>query len=187
MHTVWFAVALFIHIIGFAVAFGSVVVIDTAGFLWLMGKRGFGLGRVSRIADVTQPLIWLGFSALVVSGLYMQLEIGRADTTSLIKFGLVAALGLNGIVLHRLKRALARFPDDASLHQIGAYVPAMFVSTAVSQIGWWGAALIGFAHAYTRSAVHLPISALTALTTFYGIWVAAYVVARVYERKAAAL
>lgn len=187
MHIDWFAVALFVHVVAFAVGFGAVVVVDTAGLLWLTGKREFGLGRVSRVADVTQPLIWVGFVTLILSGVYMQLDIGHADATSWIKFGLVAALGGNGVVLHHLKRVLGRFPDDAGLQDVKAYMPAMFISTTVSQIGWWGAALIGFAHAYTRNAVASPVSPLAALLSLYGVWAAACAVSYIYERKARTL
>lgn len=51
---------LFIHLISLIVGFGSVIVIDTFGFLWLLKK--VKLTFVNRVANVTQPLIWIGWS-----------------------------------------------------------------------------------------------------------------------------
>lgn len=183
MHSAAFAVALFAHIVSFAVAFGAVVVVDAVGFLWLLGRQKFGLGRVVRVADITQPLIWLGFTGLVVSGIYMQLEIGAVDAASMIKFGLVLALALNGLVLHQLKKAFSQLPEHTSFRFDSPYVPAMFIASAISQVGWWGAALIGFVHAYTRRPVSSPVSAPTALAIFYAVWLAAFAITQLYQRR----
>ncbi|MBP9686991.1 MAG: hypothetical protein KBD66_04300 [Candidatus Doudnabacteria bacterium] len=183
MYSQVFVAALFLHVVSFAISFGSMIVVDCAGLLWLTGSRGFRLGRVLRVADITQPLIWLGFVGLIASGVYMQWEIGKVDTSSIIKFGLVGALGVNGVVLHLLKKAFSEFPEEATPHEAKRYIPAMAVATAISQVGWWGAAIIGFTHAYIRDAVASPVSPVVSLCLFYGLWIIAAAVSGLYQRK----
>ena len=171
MDTFAFGFALFLHIIFFAIAFGAVAVVDSAGLLWMVKKRTVRLGSVLRVADITQPLIWIGFLGLIGSGTFMQIQIGHVGEATVLKLGLVLAAGVNGFVLHRLKKALSRLDPDLSFSDLGPVLFQLMLATTVSQVSWWGAAVIGFLHAYERAAVPLPLGPEIILPLFYGVWV----------------
>ena len=61
-----FYIALFVHIVSLIVGFGSVIVVDFFGLLWIFKKKT--LKEVTEVAHVTQFLIWLGWGGLVISG-----------------------------------------------------------------------------------------------------------------------
>lgn len=129
-----FYLFLFIHFIFIAVGFGAVIVIDTFGFLWL--RKKVALELVMKVADVTQRLIWIGWSGLVISGIVLLGLMGwHVGARTALKLFFVAMLGMNGIFLHYIKKAFER-----------GEVPMgrMVLATVISQIGWWGAIVIGF-------------------------------------------
>jgi len=132
-------VALFTHLAALVVGFGAVLAVDWLGVLWLV--------RRTRLADVlataarmTVP-IWLGLAALVASGALLSPD--PTSPRTVLKLGLVALAGVNGAYVHRLHpRLLAagETPPRALLRR-GA------TSTAVSQLCWWGATVVGFLNA----------------------------------------
>lgn len=159
-----FLIFLFIHLVALVLGFGSVMVVDVFGLLWLSGKVKLAL--VNRVAHVTQRLIWLGWGGLVLSGIGLIYLKGSVDNLTLIKLFLVAALGVNGIFLHYIKKSMEHIrdgrPDRLEMFRIG-------LATVISQIGWWGAVVIGFLHRHWRHSIPWPenpwfvISVLTAV------------------------
>jgi hypothetical protein len=164
MDNLGFYIALFAHLIGLIIGFGAVMVIDAFGALWLFKKLNIELPLVRRVADITQRLIWIGFSILVVSGIVMLLMKGSVSDLAKIKLVLVGLVGLNGIFLHYIKKAMDNLGQNARevpskiMFRIG-------LATGISQLGWWGATLIGFYNRHIGDPLgfaefYLPISGL---------------------------
>lgn len=135
-------VALFIHLISMAVGFGSVVMVDVYGLLWLLGHRT--LAEVVTLATAAHVVIALGVGGLLASGIAL-----RPDLSSpLAQFKMVLVLGLmlNGVAAQRL---LQRLDQTLAPETRGASIPwagfrRVMVVAAVSQSTWWGAIAIGF-------------------------------------------
>jgi hypothetical protein len=152
MDTPGFYIALFVHLVSLVVGFGAVVVIDTFGLLWLLRKTT--LETVVRVAHTTQMLIWVGWIGLVCSGLFLITTKGFVDNLTAIKLFFVVMLGLNGVALHFLKRGFEKYEKQD-------WVPAIYkfrigLTSAVSQLGWWGALSIGFLHRHWRHEINWP-------------------------------
>lgn len=136
-HRVLHEGALFVHLASLVLGFGAVLTVDWVGLLWLLGRRAFE-DVTTAAGNVTFP-IWAGYAGLVGSGLLLEPDLGARLTQ--VKIALVLLIGLNGLVATALHRRLA---DGPSLRLV-----AISSTTALlSQIGWWGAVVIG--HLTTR-------------------------------------
>lgn len=139
-------VALSLHVLSLVVSFGAVLVIDWHGLLWLAGRRG--LTESTRLAAGAGPLIWGGLAGLMATGALLHPNLQSPLTVT--KLVLVLAVAWNGAAMSALRRRMAQLP---------AYVkPAdlprrdwrlMMTATVISQVGWWGAILIGFVNSST--------------------------------------
>lgn len=142
-----FDIARFVHVISVITGFGAVIVIDSFGLAWFFKKASVRL--LNQVANVTEKLIWLGWFGAVLSGSFMVYKMGGlsaiGDLTALKVF-LVALLGLNGVNLHYIKKKLERSGENIPL----SLMLRVGVASFVSQVGWWGALIIGFlsSHAY---------------------------------------
>ncbi len=172
MYSAEFYIALLIHLVSLIVGLGSVLVIDAFGVLWL--TKRVTLVSVVKVANVTQELIWLGWFGLVFSGIPLILIKGSVDNLTLIKLFLVVLVGLNGLFLHHIKK---RFQSIVRYH--GTVSPRdefhIGFATLISQVGWWGAVIIGFAHRHIAHRMDWPenpwpymiTSIIVIITTFY--------------------
>ena len=153
MNTLPFYIFLFIHLVALIVGFGAVIVVDTSGLLAL--RKKITLKTLNHIADITQRLIWTGWGALVVSGVaLLYLKGFNPDSLSQIKIFFVILLGLNGIFLHYIKKWTTKYD---SLADIPLYLKFRTgVAMAVSQMGWWGAIIIGFVHRHWKQRIDWP-------------------------------
>lgn len=140
-----FDIARFIHITSVIIGFGAVIVIDSFGLAWLFKKATIKL--LVSVAAVTQRLIWLGWFGAVLSGSFMIYKMGGlsaiGDLTAL-KIFLVALLGLNGVNLHFIKKKLGQFGENipkSLMLRVG-------IASFISQVGWWGALIIGFLNSH---------------------------------------
>ncbi|ARZ68555.1 hypothetical protein M1P56_31325 [Streptomyces sp. HU2014] len=142
-------VALFAHLASLVVGFGAVLTVDWLGLLWLLGRRP--LPEVLRTADAVHLPIWLGLAGLVGSGVLLHPDPGSPLTQ--VKLGLVLLVALNGVHAWTLGPALAALsgprgadaPGDAPGAPVSRALTARCASTVlVSQLGWWGATVIGF-------------------------------------------
>lgn len=168
MDTILFArIALFVHIISLVVGFGSVLIIDTFGLLWLLKKAP--LSFVMKVANVTQRLIWLGWFGLVASGSYLLWFKGFTDNLTWMKLFFVALVGLNGIWLHFIKKGFERIQNNPQIPPRSIF--DMSLSTAISQIGWWSAIVIGFLHHEWRGNINWPPNPFTIM----GVLIAAII------------
>ncbi len=141
----------FIHLISLIIGFGAVLVIDTSGLLWILKKRS--LSFVQSVAEVTQPLIWIGWSGLVLSGSALLIMKGSVSGLTAIKLFFVALLGLNGLYLHITKQSFPTSPDTISIPSILKF--RITIASTLSQIGWWGAIIIGFLN--TKVKTNIPV------------------------------
>jgi hypothetical protein len=142
--------ALFVHLMSMAVGFGTVVMVDVYGLLWLFGYRT--LSEVLALTDAAHAVIALGVGGLLASGIALKPDI--TSPMARLKLVLVLILMLNGVaaqrMLHRMRNSL---PGDAR----GANIPwvafqRVLAAAAISQATWWGAITIGFlTNAYRNS------------------------------------
>jgi hypothetical protein len=152
MDTPIFFVFLFIHIASLITGFGAVITIDFSGVLWMMKK--LPLKTVSQIANVTQRLIWIGWTGLVLSGIGLITLKGFIDELTWIKLFFVAMLGLNGIFLHYIKKSTDALGDVNELPKHLIFRTGL--ASAISQLGWWGALTIGFVHRHIWHYIPYP-------------------------------
>ncbi|WP_084327866.1 transposase [Intrasporangium oryzae] len=134
-------VVLALHVVSLIVAFGTVLVIDWHGLLWLAGRRH--LMESTRIAAASGPMIWAGLAGLIATGAFLHPDLTAPRTV--VKLLLVLAVAWNGAAMSVFRRRLARLPPDTTPGQLPRTDwRILVVSTTISQIGWWGAMTIGF-------------------------------------------
>lgn len=141
-------IALAVHVTSVVVALGAVLVVDWHGLLWLLGRRG--LNESTRLAAATGPLIWGGLAGLAGSGAFLKPDLSAPWT--LVKLVLVLMVAWNGAAMSMLRRRLSQLPTGSRPTQIPRRDwRFMMAATVVSQIGWWGAVVIGFLNTASRS------------------------------------
>lgn len=152
METPAFFVALYVHLTCLILAFGAVMVTDHYGVLWMRHKTSFA--RMVTVADRTQKLIWIGWFGMIASGIPLLVLKAEIDNLMIWKLVLVGAAGLNGLALHRILGSLRRLQDADAVPTAVAF--RLGLSTAVSQLAWWGAMTIGFLHRHVWDVIEWP-------------------------------
>lgn len=147
-----FYVLLFIHLIGLILGFGSTLVTDLYGALWLRDRERFP--HIVRVSGHTETFIWAGWCLTVAAGIPLLVIKAEIDNLLLVKLFFVALVGANGVLLRRIQQRLAGYAE-------GDDVPAVVMFRAafclfVSQLGWWGAVSIGFAHRHIQTVIDWP-------------------------------
>lgn len=176
MDTPLFYGFLFVHLISLIVGFGAVIVIDAVGLLWVRGH--VAATRLFGVAEVTQQVIWLGWGGLVISGIGLLTLKGSVDSLMTIKLFLVAMIGANGLALHFIKKALHGMVRYESVPPVYKY--RIIATSAVSQVGWWGALIIGFMHGHISNTFDWPTSPVPALVVIAGAWFAIVFIGHVW-------
>lgn len=130
-------VAVFVHLASLVLGFGSVLAVDWVAALWVMHRRS--LSDVLRTASNAHGPIWMGYAGLVLSGVLLEPDLGNPSTQ--VKIALVVLIGWNGVLATLVHRQLSMsagtvVPGRQLLTSVGA--------ATVSQLGWWGAMLLGF-------------------------------------------
>jgi len=133
-------ILLFIHLVSLVMGFGAVMVIDTFGLLWLLKK--VKLSFVQQVANTTQPLIWIGWSLLVITGIPLIVMKGGVSGLSMIKIFAVLLLGVNGVYLHIIKKSMDNINDNSVMPSLAKF--RITLASFISQAGWWTAIVIGF-------------------------------------------
>jgi len=135
-------VALFVHVMSMAVGFGSVVMVDVYGLLWLFGQKT--LAGVVELATVAHTVIAGAVGGLMASGIALRPDLG--SPLARFKMILVLVLMLNGAaaqrMLHRMKQTLP--PDTRGANIPWAGFQRVMTAAMISQSTWWGAIAIGF-------------------------------------------
>jgi transposase-like protein len=135
-----------LHVLSLVVSFGTVLVIDWHGLLWLSGRRG--LTESTRLAAAAGPLIWLGLGGLIASGALLHPNLSSPVTVT--KLVLVLAVAWNGAAMSEFRRRLAQLPPYVKPGDLPRRDWRLLLgATVISQIGWWGAILIGFVNTST--------------------------------------
>lgn len=128
--------ALFIHIVALVVGFGAVLTVDWYALLWLLGRRS--LHEMAKIGAAVHLPIWLGLAGLVLSGMLLRPDLSAPLTW--IKLGLVLLITLNGLHAYAIGERLLRLDGEVPRRLLLRASAA----AALSQLGWWGATIIGF-------------------------------------------
>lgn len=153
MDTPIFYLFLFVHLISLIVGFGSVLVTDFFGLLWL--RRKIDLQLMVKISGHTKQLVWLGWGGLVASGIGLITLKGYLDNLTELKLFFVVMVGVNGIFMHKIHAILGGLNGAVISKQLKFRIA---VTSAISQIGWWGAIMIGFVHRHWRHNIPWPES-----------------------------
>ncbi|MDR7127784.1 hypothetical protein J2X69_000112 [Algoriphagus sp. 4150] len=170
METTAFFIFLFFHLGFLILGFGSVLVTDLYGLLWVRDHVRFT--QLISVSGVTQKFIWAGWIGMVAAGIPLAILKGEVDNLMIIKLFFVAIIGINGLLLHYLQKKVA-------IYKKGDHVPNLFMfrlifSLFVSQLSWWSALLIGFLHRHVSTVINWPeipwlVSGLI-LATLLVIW-----------------
>lgn len=152
METTPFFIFLFVHLSCLILGFGSVLVTDLYGLLWVSDRVRFT--QLTSVSGVTQKFIWAGWIGMVAAGIPLIILKGEIDNLMIVKLSFVALIGINGVPLHFLHKKVEKYKK-------GEHVPSLFMfrlmlSLFVSQLGWWSALLIGFMHRHVSTIINWP-------------------------------
>ena len=124
------------HLAALALGFGAVLAVDWHGLLWLL--RRIELGELLTVTTRLTTPIWLGLAGLVTTGALLDPDTG--STLTRLKIALVALVAVNGLHASAVHRALSARRGSAVPRRL--LVRALAVG-GLSQLGWWGATVIG--------------------------------------------
>lgn len=131
-----------VHVIGFCLGLGTVLAVDAAALLALVGRTS--VPAVARFALRADWLIWLGFVLVCVSGAFLQPDFGNAWVVA--NFFVVLALGLNAVHARDVLDHVRAVPRGAGISTLPRLVFVRAVTGAVlSQALWWSSMAIGYA------------------------------------------
>jgi hypothetical protein len=140
--------ALFIHLISMAVGFGSVVMVDVYGMMWLFGFKS--LSDVVQLATAAHTVIGFGVGGLLASGIALRPDLG--SPIARFKMVLVLVLMLNGVaaqrMLQRMKKTLP--PETRGANIPWAGFQRVVAAAMISQSTWWGSIAIGYITSVNR-------------------------------------
>jgi hypothetical protein len=152
MESTEFFILLFAHLSFLILGFGSVLVTDLYGLLWIRDRVRFK--QILKVSGVTQKFIWTGWAGMVAAGIPLIIMKGEIDNLMILKIAFVVLIGLNGIPLHFIQKKLKEYKDDEGVP--GIFIFRLMLSITISQIAWWGAILIGFLHRHVWSVINWP-------------------------------
>jgi hypothetical protein len=132
-----------LHLISLTVGFGAVLAVDVCALNGLLRRHDFTLADALKAAAVVDPLIWIGYAGLILSGLFLHPDL--SEPLMWVKLAAGFAAGINGLNANSVMRALSELPRSTRLADLPRPFAARAVSAATfSQIAWWTAILIGF-------------------------------------------
>ncbi len=132
--------ALGLHVVALIAALGAVVLMDWYALVWLSGRRRFR--ELIRLTEAAHPLIWLGSTLLLLTGIFLGPDLSIPLT--IVKMTFVLILLNNGIAVWALGRRLGDLIDPRSLGEIPGKLRLTTVALlSMSQLTWWGAVVIG--------------------------------------------
>ena len=113
--------------------FGSVLVTDLYGALWLAGRQPYR--QVVAVSGVTEKFVWIGWSLMVAAGIPLLVIKGQIDNLMWIKLFFVALIGVNGLALSLVQSAPVTSDQAMSSRRVSW--SGRRSRSFVSQIGWW--------------------------------------------------
>ena len=129
--------ALFVHLSSLIISFGAVLAVDWFALLWLLGRQS--LVDLTKVSAAAHLPIWLGLLGLVLSGALLRPDLSQPLTW--LKMVLVLLVTLNGLRAYAIGEQLTRFQAGTVPYWL---LRRAMGAAAVSQLGWWGATVIGF-------------------------------------------
>ena len=140
--------ALFIHLVGMASGFGTVVMIDVYGLMWLFGYKT--LHELVDLVTVAHSVIGVAVGALLASGIALRPDF--SSPLALFKMLLVLVLMLNGVwAQHFLTHMKKTLPAEVRGPNIPwAGFQRALAAALISQSTWWGSIVIGFLTSVAR-------------------------------------
>lgn len=154
MDTTPFFIFLFVHLSGLILGFGSVLVTDLYGLLWIRDRERFT--QVVRVSGVTEKFIWAGWGLMVAAGIPLLVIKGEMDNLLIVKLFFVAVIGLNGFVLHLLHKMVRGYTEGEDVPTLTLF--RLSLALLVSQLSWWSAVMIGFLHRHVQTIIEWPDS-----------------------------
>ena len=131
--------ALFVHLASLVAGLGAAVTIDYFALQWRLGRMT--LREVLSVSGGASRLVWTGLAGLVGSGALLSPDLTSGLTQ--VKLALVLVVALNGAFAGAVQHRLEEDVDRPSSTLLGLGV----ATATVSQVGWWGAAVVGFLNA----------------------------------------
>ncbi len=174
MNSITFNILLGAHLVSLIMGLGAVTFIDLMGWHCVRGR--ISLEFLVRVAHVTRVVVWVGWAGLVLSGIGLIVLKGYVDSLTAVKLFLVAMIGINGLELHALKDVASRMPDFRQMPTVYKY--RAVAAACISQLGWWGAVLIGFVHNNWQHRIGWPASPWPAILALAATWLTLVVVGR---------
>lgn len=100
---------------------------------------------------------------------------------STIKIFLVLMVGLNGIFLHFIKKSMDGITDDSILPNIIKF--RITLATFISQIGWWGAIIIGFLNNKLKEGAPVVVEPFYLIIPLFITIIFVYIIGELILRK----
>lgn len=126
--TIWFIV----HLASLALAYGTVIIVDLIGGLWLLGE--LGRERMLKITAWAQPVIWAGLVGMMISGALLGPDLTKPLTR--VKMTLVILLAVNGLNLDALRKRTTQLSGQKFWDTPNSYKAWSVFSIALSQALW---------------------------------------------------
>lgn len=140
-------IGLAVHILALVLSFGTILVVDWLGLLWLMGK--VQIHESPKLEAAAKPLIWGGLALLLASGALIQPDL--TNPVTVIKLVCVLALMLNGLSIAPAMHRMFALPPETRFSELGRRLRnRLLVALTISQACWWTAVLIGLINSTVR-------------------------------------
>jgi hypothetical protein len=140
-------IGLAVHIIALVLSFGTILVVDWLGLLWLLGK--VQMHESGKLEAAAKPLIWGGLALLLASGSLIDPDL--ANPVTVVKLVCVLVLMLNGPSIAPAMHQLLALPACTGFGELGRRLRLrLLIALSISQACWWTAVLIGLINTTLR-------------------------------------
>lgn len=140
-------VGLAVHILALVLSFGTILVVDWLGLLWLLGK--VEMHASGKLEAAAKPLIWGGLALLLISGALIDPDL--TSPVTMVKLVSVLILMLNGLSIAPAMHRLLALPPRTRFTELTRRLRLrLMIALTVSQTCWWTAVLIGLLNSTLR-------------------------------------
>ena len=140
-------IGLAVHILALVLSFGTILVVDWLGLLWLLGKTE--MHESGKLEAAAKPLIWGGLALLLVSGALISPDL--TNMVTVVKLVAVLVLMLNGLSIAPAMHRLLALPARTRFSELTRRLRLrLLIALTVSQTCWWTAVLIGLINSTLR-------------------------------------
>ena len=140
-------IGLAVHILALVLSFGTILVVDWLGLLWLLGK--VEMHASGKLEAAAKPLIWGGLALLLVSGALIDPDL--TSPVTVVKLVSVLILMLNGLSIAPAMHRLLALPAHTRFTELTRRLRLrLMIALTISQTCWWTAVLIGLINSTLR-------------------------------------